>query len=152
MGQQTKPIVYLLSGVNLGLLGEREPTVYGSVTLAEHAAAAEDEAATAGITLEHFQSDHEGDLVALVHRAREQADAIIINPGAFSHYAWALHDALAAFAGPVIELHLSNPESREPWRHQSVVSPVATGIVAGLGGFGYRLAVRAVAELLNKPR
>jgi 3-dehydroquinate dehydratase II len=144
--------VFLLSGANLALLGERQPMIYGSETLAEHAAAAREEAAAAGITLEHFQSDHEGDLVAFVHRAREQADAIIINPGAFSHYAWALHDALAAFAGPVVELHLSNPDSREPWRRQSVVSPVATGIVAGMGGFGYRLAVRAVAELLNGAR
>ena len=90
----------------------------------------------------------EADAVEAVHQARGRHDAIIINPAAFTHYSWALHDALAAFEGPVIELHLSNPDAREPWRRTSVVAPVATGTIAGFGGDGYRLAVEAVARLL----
>ncbi|HEY1733902.1 MAG TPA: type II 3-dehydroquinate dehydratase, partial [Acidimicrobiales bacterium] len=106
----------MLSGPNLNLLGEREPAVYGSTTLAEHIAAATTAAAEHGYQVEHLQSNHEGDLVDAIHAARGRAAAIIINPGAFTHYAWALHDALAAFEGPIIELHLSNPASRETWR------------------------------------
>ena len=83
-----------------------------------------------------------------IHGARGRCAAIIINPGAFTHYAWSLHDALAAFDGVVIELHLSNPNAREPWRHTSVVSPVATGSIVGLGGDGYALAVDAVRRKL----
>jgi 3-dehydroquinate dehydratase-2 len=95
-----------------------------------------------------FQTNHEGALVDAIHAARGDAAAIIINPGAFTHYAWSLHDALAAFAGPVIEVHISNPSAREPWRHTSVVAPVATGSIMGLGMHGYVLAVEAVATRL----
>ncbi|MEA3216455.1 MAG: 3-dehydroquinate dehydratase, partial [Acidimicrobiia bacterium] len=94
-------------------------------------------------------SNREADLVEAIHAARGRSAAIVINPGAFTHYSWAIHDALAAFEGPVVELHLSNPQTREPWRHTSVVSPVATGTIAGFGGHGYALAVEAVAELLG---
>ena len=141
-------VVLILSGPNLNLLGEREPAVYGTATLADHVAVATDTAAGHGLVVEHLQSNHEGDLVDAVHAARRRAAAIIINPGAFTHYAWSLHDALAAFDGPIVELHLSNPQSREPWRHTSVISPVATGTIVGFGGVGYRLAVEAVAALL----
>ena len=96
-----------------------------------------------------MQSNHEGELVEAIHGARRRCAAIIINPGAFTHYAWSLHDALAAFDGPVVEVHLSNPNAREPWRHTSVVAPVADGSIVGFGGFGYELAVRAVASLLG---
>ncbi|HKA03881.1 MAG TPA: type II 3-dehydroquinate dehydratase, partial [Acidimicrobiales bacterium] len=92
---------------------------------------------------------HEGDLVEAIQGARGRCAAIVINPGAFTHYAWAIHDALAAFDGPVIELHLSNPNAREPWRHTSVVAPVATGSIVGLKGVGYELAIDAVARLLG---
>ena len=143
-----RPVVLLLSGANLNLLGEREPEVYGLATLADHVAAARAAGAEAGLDVEHLQSNHEGDLVDAVHRARGRCVAIVVNPGAFTHYAWALHDALAAFAGPVVEVHLSNPQAREAWRHTSVVSPVATGTIAGFGGAGYAMAVRAVAGLL----
>ncbi len=102
-----------------------------------------------GLVIEDLQSNHEGDLVDAVHGARRRCAAIIVNPGAFTHYSWALHDALAAFEGPVVELHLSNPQAREEWRHTSVVAPVATGTIAGFGGDGYRLAVEAVARLLG---
>ena len=143
--------VLLLSGPNLSLLGEREPEVYGTATLADHVATATVEAAAHGLALEHVQGDAEVDLVRAVHGARGRMAAIIVNPAALTHYGWSLHDALAAFDGPVVELHLSNPDSREPWRRTSVVSPVATGTIAGFGGHGYRLAVAAVAELLARP-
>ena len=143
-----RPVVLLLSGPNLDLLGTREPEVYGHQTLDDHVAAARAAADAAGLALEHRQSNHEGDLVEAVHAARGTCAAIVINPAAFTHYAWALHDALAAFPGPVVEVHLSNPQRREPWRHASVVAPVATGTIAGLGGHGYVLAIEAVAALL----
>lgn len=145
----SRPVVLLLSGPNLNLLGEREPAVYGTAALADHVATATREADARGLQLEHHQSNHEGDLVELVHGARGRAAAVIVNAGALSHYGWSLHDALAAFDGPVVELHLSNPSAREAWRHKSVIAPVATGCIAGFGGAGYRLAVEAAAELLG---
>lgn len=140
--------VLLLSGPNLNLLGDREPEVYGTDTLDDHAATAAATAGRHGLAIEHHQSNEEGELIELIHGARGRCAAIIINPGAFTHYSWAIHDALAAFEGPVVELHLSNPNAREPWRHTSVVAPVATGTIVGFGGHGYELAVEAVARLL----
>lgn len=140
--------IALLHGPNLNLLGQREPHIYGSATLADYEAAVAEAAARHGHSVRAFQSNHEGALVDAIHAARADAAAIIINPGAFTHYAWSLHDALAAFAGPVIEVHISNPNAREPWRHTSVVAPVATGSIMGLGLQGYVLAVDAVAERL----
>jgi len=142
--------VLLLHGPNLNLLGEREPEVYGTATLDDHVARARETAAAFGLELDHMQSNHEGDLVDAVHGARGRCAAIIVNPGAFTHSSWALHDALAAFDGPIVELHLSNPDAREPWRRTSVVAPVATGTVSGFGGDGYELAVRAVAARLGQ--
>jgi len=106
------------------------------------------EAQAYGLALEHHQTNHEGELVDLVHGARTRAAAIVVNAGALTHYSWALHDALAAFPGVIVELHLSNPAAREPWRHISVVAAVAHGAIAGFGGLGYSLAVQAVARLL----
>jgi 3-dehydroquinate dehydratase II len=146
----SSPIVLLLHGPNLNLLGSREPEVYGTATLADHVATAERVAAEHGLQVEATQSNHEGDIVDAIHAARGRCAAIIINPGAFSHYAWSIHDALAAFEGPVVELHLSNPNAREPWRHTSVIAPVAKGSIVGFGGFGYELATRAVADLLAR--
>ncbi len=148
----SKPIVLLLSGPNLNLLGQREPEVYGRDTLDDHVARATAVAEAKGLKLEHLQSNHEGALVDAVHAARERASAIVVNAGALSHYAWSLHDALATFDGPVIELHISNPDAREPWRRMSVVSPVATGTISGLRGHGYELAIEAVARLLEDAR
>ncbi len=142
-------IVLLLSGPNLALLGERQPHIYGSATLADHVERARRAAAAHDLVLEHLQSEREGDLVDAVHAARGRVAAIVVNAGALSHYGWSLHDALASFDGPAIELHLSNPDAREPWRHQSVLSPVVNGAVAGFGGIGYELAVEAVARLLG---
>ena len=146
------PLVLLLSGPNLNLLGEREPAIYGTDTLADHVATATAAAAANGLALEHLQSNHEGVLIDAIHAARGRCAAIVINPGALTHYAWSLHDALAAFDGPVIELHLSDPKQREPWRHLSVVEPVAARTVAGLGGDGYRVAVEAVVGIVRPPR
>jgi 3-dehydroquinate dehydratase-2 len=100
------------------------------------------------LALEHVQSNHEGELVEAVHASRGHCAAIVVNAGALTHYAWSLHDALAAFDGVVVEVHLSNPDAREPWRRTSVVAPVADGSITGLGGLGYRLALEAVAGLL----
>jgi 3-dehydroquinate dehydratase-2 len=141
--------VLLLSGPNLNMLGEREPEVYGTATLADHVARAEATAGRHGLGLDHLQSNHEGDLVEAIQAARGRYAAIVINPGAFTHYAWAIHDALAAYEGIVIELHLSNPNSREPWRHTSVVAPVARGSITGFGDLGYEMAIDAVARLLQ---
>ena len=143
-----RPIVLLLSGPNLNLLGEREPDIYGTATLADHVATAVAAADAHGLELEHLQSNHEGVLIDAIHAARGRCAAIVINPGALTHYAWSLHDALAAFDGPVVELHLSDPKTREPWRHLSVVEAVADLTVAGHGGDGYRLALDGVAGLV----
>jgi 3-dehydroquinate dehydratase-2 len=121
--------VLLLSGPNLNLLGEREPDIYGTATLDDHVKRAEATAAAQGLELRHIQSNHEGELIDAVHAARGTTDALIINAGALSHTSWSLHDAVAAFDGPVVELHISNPAAREPFRHTSVLAPVANGVV-----------------------
>ena len=143
-------IVLLVSGPNLNLLGEREPLIYGSETLADHVATAAAVAEAHGLVLEHVQSNAEAELVDAIHGARGRCAAIVINAAALTHYGWSIHDALAAFDGPVVELHLSNPIRREPWRHTSVVSPVATATIQGFGGVGYRLAIEGAAELLGQ--
>jgi 3-dehydroquinate dehydratase II len=142
-------LVVLLSGPNLNLLGQREPAIYGTATLAEHVARAEAVATRHGHSLEHHQANHEGDLVEAVHQARGRAAALVINAGALSHTSWSLHDAVASFDGPAIELHLSNPAAREPFRHTSVLAPVTQGVIAGFGGLGYELAMEAVVSLLE---
>ena len=144
------PIVVILSGANLNLLGQREPEVYGSMSLDDHLALARSVAKDAGITLEHVQSNEAGELVAAIHAARGRAQGIIINPGAFTHYAWSLHDALSAFDGVVVEAHLSQPQAREAWRHTSVIAPVADGTISGFGPQTYPLAVSAIATLLKR--
>ena len=140
--------ILLLSGPNLNLLGEREPEHYGTTTLAEIVALATETAAKFGHDVEHVQSNHEGALVDAIHAARGRCAAIICNAGAFSHYAYALTDALAMFDGVKIEVHLSNPAAREEWRHLSVIAPVVDGSITGMRAAGYRLAVEAVADLL----
>ena len=126
-----RPIVLVLHGPNLNLLGDREPEIYGTATMADHVATAEAVLTTHGLAVESFQSNHEGELVDAIHGARRRCAAIIINPGAFTHYAW-------------------SPNAREPWRHTSVIAPVAKGSIVGFGGHGYALAAAAVAELLGR--
>jgi len=142
--------ILLLSGPNLNLLGEREPEHYGTTTLDQIVALATETAAKFGHDLEHVQSNHEGVLVDAIHGARSRCAAIICNAGAFSHYAYALTDALAMFDGVKIEVHLSNPAARESWRHHSVIAPVVHGSITGLRADGYRFAVEAVASLLEE--
>jgi len=141
-------LIVLLSGPNLDLLGEREPSIYGTATLDDHVATATLAGDALGYRVEHLQTNHEGALVEAVHAARGRAEAVIVNAGALSHTSWSLHDALAAFDGVVVELHLSNPAAREPFRHTSVIASVADGCIAGFGGIGYGLAVDAVHRLL----
>ena len=142
--------ILLLSGPNLNLLGTREPAVYGTDTLDDHVARATKWAASYGFTLEHLQSNHEGVLIDAIHAARGHHDAIVMNAGAFTHPAGAIHDALAALEGVIVEVHLSNPAAREPFRHTSVLAPVAHGSIAGFGRNSYLLGIDAVAQLLGR--
>lgn len=139
--------ILVVHGPNLNLLGTREPDVYGNATLADHVAAVTAAAALHGISVADVQSNSEGELVNAIHAAKGVHDAIIINAGAFTHYSWALHDALRSFPGNVIEVHLSNPGAREEFRHVSVLSGVVNGTISGLGGVGYSLAVQALLQL-----
>ena len=141
--------ILLLNGPNLNLLGSREPEIYGTATLEDHIAAASQAAVAAGLTLDAFQSNSASELVNKIHDARSKYSAIIINPGAFTHYAWSISDALNAFDGPVVEVHISNPQSRESWRHTSVVAPVAIGTIAGFGQQSYVLGVQAIVHYLE---
>ncbi|MGZ6928731.1 MAG: type II 3-dehydroquinate dehydratase [Acidimicrobiia bacterium] len=143
----------LINGPNLNLLGEREPEIYGTDTLADCVADATAAATATGHELEHVQSNHEGELIEAIHGARGRTVAIVINPGAFTHTSYALADALAAYDGVKVELHLSNTAAREEWRRTSVIGPVVTGTVAGFGRTGYRLAVEAaIASLAEAGR
>jgi 3-dehydroquinate dehydratase-2 len=139
----------LLHGPNLNLLGDREPEIYGTTTLQDHVDRVRKLCDDAGYDLEDVQSNAEHELVDAVQGARRRVAAIIINAGALTHYGWSLHDALATYDGVVIEVHLSNPNAREAWRHTSVVAPVAKGTIMGFGGDGYDLAVEAVRRILS---
>ena len=142
--------ILVLHGPNLNLLGSREPAVYGSATLDDHVAATRAAASRHGHDVTALQSNSEAEIVGAIHSARGRHDAIIINAGAFSHYSWAIHDALRSFEGPVVEVHLSNPGAREEFRHVSVLSGVVAGTISGFGGLGYPLAVDALASMLAK--
>jgi 3-dehydroquinate dehydratase-2 len=139
--------ILVLHGPNLNLLGTREPEVYGTATLADHVATVTAAAKDHEISVNDTQSNSESELVDAVHRAKGKYDAIIINAGAFTHYSWALHDALRSFPGNIIEVHLSNPGAREEFRHISVLSGVVNGTISGFGGLGYALAVQALVHL-----
>ena len=140
-------MILLVNGPNLAQLGTRDPTVYGSATLAEVVAGARE--AAGEMALEDFQSDAESALLARLHAARDDATrAVVINPGALSHYSYALRDALAMLPVPKVEVHLSQTAAREAFRHHSVVSAVVDVTITGAGPFGYRLAVQAALQLL----
>ncbi len=142
--------ILVLHGPNLNLLGTREPEVYGTSTLADHLATVREAAAKVGATIADVQSNSESDLVNAIHAAKGVHSAIIINAGAFTHYSWAIHDALRSFPGSIIEVHLSNPVAREAFRHVSVLAGVVDGTISGLGGIGYGLAVDALVALESK--
>jgi 3-dehydroquinate dehydratase-2 len=139
--------VLVLNGPNLNLLGQREPEVYGSASLEDHMAALRTEAEKSGISIAHLQSNSESELVSAIHGARGTHDGIIMNAGAFTHYSWAIHDALRSFEGPIVEVHLSNPSAREDFRHISVLSTVVNGTISGFGGFGYVLALQSLIAM-----
>lgn len=141
--------VLVLNGPNLGMLGARQPEIYGSATLADIATACRDLGTELGLEVDLRQTDDEAELIGWVHEAFERRLPVVINPAAFTHYSYALRDALAMLTAPLIEVHLSNPAARESFRHTSVVSAVATGTIAGFGPQSYELALRAVARLLN---
>ena len=136
----------LVNGPNLNLLGNREPALYGTATLADIEELAGETAADLGFEMRAAQSNHEGVLIDVIHQAREDCVGIVINPGAFTHTSIAIADALAAVHLPVAEVHLTNIARREPFRHQSYVSAVADMVVAGAGALGYRLAVQYLAN------
>ena len=142
------PLIYVLNGPNLNLLGLREPEIYGSDTLDDIADRLEQRAKDLDVRLDIRQSNHEGHLIDWLHEARlKGAKAVILNAGGFSHTSVALHDAVKAIALPVIEVHLSNPQAREAFRRRSFVGSVAAGTITGLGGMGYELALDAAARL-----
>ena len=144
----TLPMIFILNGPNLNLLGTREPEVYGSDTLDDIAGQLEDRARDLGVAVELRQSNHEGHLLDWLHEAQATGvKAVILNAGALTHSSIALHDAVKAISVPVIEVHLSNPQAREAFRHHSYVSPVARGTITGLGSLGYQLALDAAARL-----
>ncbi len=138
--------VLVLNGPNLGRLGSREPEVYGSATFEDLTAACRETAAELGLDVDVRQTDDETELVGWLHEAADTGAAVVLNPAAFTHYSYALRDACALLSGPLVEVHLTNPASREEFRHTSVVAGVATGTVSGFGLDSYRLALRAVAS------
>jgi len=144
----TPPLIYVLNGPNLNLLGLREPEIYGSETLDDIAGRLEDRARVLGVAIDMRQSNHEGHLIDWLHEARAKgAKAVLLNAGGFSHTSVALHDAVKAIGVPVIEVHLSNPQARESFRHRSLIASAAKGTISGFGALGYELALDAAARL-----
>jgi len=144
----TPPLIFVLNGPNLNLLGSREPEIYGSDTLDEIANRLTEQAARLGITVDIRQSNHEGHLIDWLHEAQAVgANAVIINPGGYSHTSIALHDAVKSISTPVIEVHLSDPETRESFRHVDLVALAASQVIKGKGARGYALALDAAARL-----
>ena len=144
----TLPLIFILNGPNLNLLGLREPEIYGRATLDDIAATLSARADELGVKVDLRQSNHEGHLIDWLHEAQEQgAKAVIINPGGYTHTCVALRDAVAAIAVPVIEVHLSNPQARESFRRRSLIAGVATGSISGFGADSYVLALDAAARL-----
>jgi 3-dehydroquinate dehydratase-2 len=140
--------VLVINGPNLSRLGSREPEVYGTATLEDLAKACAATATELGLVTDFRQTNDEAEIIAWVHDAADKQLPIVLNPAAFTHYSYALHDALAMRTAPLVEVHISNPAAREEFRHTSVVASVADGTIAGFGFASYQLALRAIASLL----
>ena len=138
--------VYVLNGPNLGRLGTREPDVYGHTTYADLVKVCQATGQDLGLDVDVRQTDAEHELLGWLHQAADEGAAVVLNPAAWSHYSYAVRDACATLTGPLIEVHLSNIHAREPFRHHSVVSAVAVGVICGLGVDGYRLALQHLAQ------
>jgi len=143
----TPPVIFVLNGPNLNLLGSREPRIYGNQTLDDVKSMMEERAKAASVRIDFRQSNHEGELVDWIQEAMAKASAVIINAGGYSHTSIAIRDALASLQIPIIEVHVSNIHAREHFRRQSFISQVARGSIVGLGAFGYLLALDAAAQL-----
>ena len=144
------PTILLINGPNLNLLGTREPHIYGSTTLSQVESTAKTLASTKNITLESFQSNHEGAIIDRLHEARGKVDVVLINPGAFTHTSVAIRDALLGVAIPFVEIHISNIHTREAFRHHSYFSDKAAACIIGLGVYGYEVGVEYAARLIEK--
>lgn len=142
--------IEVLNGPNLNMLGIREPGVYGNLSLAAIEQMVADKAQQLSVDVSFFQTNHEGEMIDRIHAAYGNKDAIIINPGAWTHYSYAIRDALEAIKLPVVEVHISNIHKREAFRHHSVVAPIAVGQIAGLGSYGYILALDALVQQLGQ--
>jgi 3-dehydroquinate dehydratase-2 len=144
--------VLVVHGPNLDLMGTREPEIYGRVTLQEINQRLQEEAKQLGLDVRFFQSNHEGEIVEAIHEARGWADAIVINPAAFTHYSISIRDALEAVQVPVVEVHLSNIHAREPFRSRSVIASIARGQISGFGVGSYLLGLRAASIVVSETR
>ena len=142
--------ILVINGPNLNTLGTREPATYGTVTLAQIFATLQKRGEELGTSVESFQSNHEGAIIDFLQQKAEQADGIIINPGAFTHYSIALRDALAAVKAPIVEVHLSNIYAREEFRHRSLIAPICKGHIVGMGWRGYLLAFEGLVEIVGE--
>ncbi|MBY0403738.1 MAG: type II 3-dehydroquinate dehydratase [Cyanobacteria bacterium] len=141
-------VIWVLNGPNINLLGDREPHLYGTETLTEIEIRLIEEGKALNLDVRCYQTNHEGALIDKIHEIRKSSDGIIINPGGLTHTSVSLHDALASYPHPIIEVHLSNIHQREAFRHHSYVSPLAQGVICGLGSQGYSLALRALPKYL----
>ena len=140
--------IHIINGPNLNLVGEREPGIYGDSSMHEIIENAQELAESLDMEFDYFQSNYEGAIIDRIHSSRIDCDAVIINAGAYTHYSYAIRDAIAAVKIPFIEIHLSNVHARDSFRHESVIAPVCVGVIAGFGALSYSLAVKAAWELL----
>lgn len=141
--------IAIISGPNLNLLGKREPGIYGTETLASIEQEIAKEAQSLGTDIDFFQSNHEGAIIDALHAAMDNADGVVLNAGAYTHYSYAIRDAIAAIKIPVVEVHMSNVNAREEFRHTSVIAPVCRGTIAGFGKNSYLLGLKAVYDIVS---
>lgn len=149
MSAKSRKTILVINGPNLNLLGKREPEIYGTTTLAEIEKRLRRTASEFSVTVDFFQSNSEGAIIDFLHKHFGQTAGILINPGALTHYGYALYDALLAMNVPIVEVHLSNLHRREEWRRQSVVSPASTGVIMGFGAMSYELGMQALLGLIK---